>query len=259
MSLMRKFQKSMAAAASAPAGEVVSPGARVLGTMPQGMMGGQQLASMLDASLAEDLKALHDVASMERKAEIKRDTLLPKYRDYIAKLMASGKRHDLIGYYVVWAFDAGAIEEALRLAFWCLENGQALPEKFKSPMELFVATQTLAWAEAEYNAGRSYDPYLSAVLGAMDGSLNGAAWDVPDKIKAGYFRLVGLQAEQAGKLDVAVQSLERALDLGAQVKTALAAVKKRLDKTKTQPPLSAPETPPADTSGGESGAENQGG
>ncbi|MDO9630391.1 MAG: phage terminase small subunit [Humidesulfovibrio sp.] len=234
MSLMRTHQKRLAAAGG-PDAESLSAGARVLGTMPQGLMGGSKLAAMLAASLGEDLKALHEVASVERKAALKRDTLLPKYRDYVARLMGEGKGHELIGYYVVWAFDAGAIEEALQVAFWCLEHGQELPERFKSPLALFVSMQTLAWAEAEYNAGRGYEPYLGAVLAAMEAEGGeAAAWDVPDRIKAGFYRLVGLQAEKNGDLASAASNLERSMSLGGKVKTALDAVRKRQERDDKQ-------------------------
>jgi hypothetical protein len=234
MSLMRSHQKRVAAAGS-PGAETISAGAKVLGVMPQGLMGGSKLAAMLAASLEEDLKALHEVASVERKAALKRDTLLPKYRDYVARLMGEGKGHELIGYFVVWAFDAGSIEEALQVAFWCLEHGQELPERFKSPLALFVATQALAWAEAEYNAGRSFQPYLGTVLAAMvaDGD-EAAAWDVPDRIKAGFYRLLGLQAEKDGDLASAAECLERSLTLGGKVKTALDAVRKRQERDDKQ-------------------------
>lgn len=235
MSLMRSHQQKIAAAGATSPGEAISPGARVLGTMPSGFMGGSQLAAMLAASLEEDLKALHEVASLERKAALKRDTLLPKYREYVERLMGEGKSHELIGYYLVWAFDARAIEEALRVAFWCLEHGQDLPERFKSPLALFVATQTLAWAEAEYDAGRGYEPYLGAVLAAMEADGGETeAWDVPDRIKAGFYRLVGLRAEKDGGLANAVMNLERSMALGGKVKTALDAVRKRQEREEKQ-------------------------
>lgn len=233
MSLMRSHQQRAAAAASP--GEPISPGARVLGIMPQGLMGGSKLAAMLNASLEEDLKTLHEVSSQERKAALKRDTLLPKYREYVERLMGEGKAHELIGYYVVWAFDAGSIEEALRVAFWCLEHGQKLPERFKSSLPLFVATQTLAWAESEYDAGRGYEPYLGDVLTAIESDGDEAeAWDVPDRIRAGFYRLVGLRAEKDGDLASAATNLERAMSLGGKVKTALDAVRKRLERDEKQ-------------------------
>ncbi|WP_081678727.1 phage terminase small subunit [Desulfocurvibacter africanus] len=231
MGLMRNHQQAMQASRSIePAGQKIASGARVLGTMPTGLMGGQKLAAMLSASLTEDLKALHNVASVERKADIKRNALIPKYRDYVERLMADGQRHDLIGWFLVWCFDAGCIEDGLRVAFWCLEHGQTLPERFKASLPLFVATQLLEWAEREYNAERTFEPYLSIVLLEIesDGPDSGNTWDLPDQVKAGFHRLLGLQAEREGKLSLAAQELERAFALGAKVKTALEAVKKRL-------------------------------
>lgn len=102
-------------------------------------------------------------------------------------------------------------------------------------MALFVAMQTLAWAEAEYNAGRGYEPYLGAVLAAMEAEGGEAeAWDVPDRIKAGFYRLVGLQAEKNGDLASAASNLERAMALGGKVKTALDAVRKRQERDDKQ-------------------------
>lgn len=246
MSLMRKHQQAAKAVGSSePAGKVLAAGARVLGTMPTGLMGGHKLAAMLAASLAEDLKALHNIASVERKADLKRSTLIPKYRDYVDRLMADGQRHDLIGYFVVWCLDAGCIEDGLRVAFWCLEHGQTLPERFKASLPLFVATQILDWAEREYNAERTFEPYLSMVMREIEG--NGpdseTGWDVPDQVKAGFHRLFGLQAEREGKLSLAAQELERAFALGAKVKTALEAVRKRLsrDESEEQQPSAPPE------------------
>ncbi|EPR43130.1 small terminase subunit [Desulfovibrio sp. X2] len=248
MSLMRKHQQKVAAAAAAPAGQAIAPGARVLGTMPQGLMGGSKLAAMVTASLREDLDQLHGLASVERKADLKRDVLLPKYRDYVARLMADGKPHELLGWYLVWCFDAGRIEEALQVASWCMAHGQGLPEKFKSSLPLFVASQTLAWAEGEYNAARTFSPYLGQILADMEGD-DASAWDVPDQVKAGFYRLIGLQAEKDGDLQAASGALERAMDLGAKVKTALEGVRKRLSRTDTTTPApaaSAPEDSGAD-------------
>ncbi|WP_164561830.1 phage terminase small subunit [Nitratidesulfovibrio vulgaris] len=243
MSLMRRHQQAVREAASEGtphAGYAAGhTGGHVLDVMPTGLMGGSQLAAMLDASLAEDLAMLHDVASIERKAEIKRERLIPKYRDYAARLMGEGARHELLGYYIVWCFDAGHIEEGLRVAAWAMEHGQPLPERFRAGLPLFVATQTLEWAEREYNAGRAFEPYLTQ---AQELACSGG--DVPDDTVALFHRLRGLRAESDGDLATAERELARAFDLGAKVKTALEGVRKRLARTTettVTPPASHPE------------------
>lgn len=224
MSLMRTHQaRARMASVRKPGPD--GPGGKVLGSMPAGLMGASQLAAMLQASLDEDLAALHAVASVERKIAIKRETLVPKYRDYVARLLAAGQRHELLGYYLVWCLDAGIMEEGLRVATWALGHGQSLPVRFRASLPLFVASQALAWGEAEHNAGRTVEPYLAQAL-----ALTEPTGEVPDQIRAGFHRLFGLQAEQAGDLALAARELDRALDLGAKVKTAREAVYKRMAK-----------------------------
>ncbi len=237
MGFMRQHQARVRAEAAKQSGGT-SPrpaGGTVIAAMPGvggGKVGAQQLAALVTASLGQDLAALKDMASVERKAEYKRSVLIPKYRDQVDRLMADGKAHDAIAYYLVWLLDAGCVEQALHVAAWAMAHGQALPETFKSRLPFFVASQVLEWAEGEYNAGRAFEPYLSQILTLMEA--DPAAWDIPDAVKARYYRLPGLAAEKAGDLRSAAIFLERALTLGASVKTALDNVKKRLAKQETE-------------------------
>ena len=234
---------------------------QVLGQMPAapaaaiasgGLLSGQKLMAFLTASLAEDVKQLKDVHSHERKADIKRGTLIPKYRPYVARLRESDARHDLVGWYLVWLMDSGMVEDAWELARHCVATGQKLPENFKAEPGYFYADTLLAWAEAEFTAGRAFEPYVSALLedmadaddaggalplGGMGGSAGGdspplgkIAWNLPDAILARIHRLRGLAAEKAEDLDTARAELARALELGGKVKTALEAVQKKLEK-----------------------------
>jgi hypothetical protein len=224
MSLMRRHQQQIATGAEPqhPAG-----GTRVLGAMPAGLMGGNQLGTMLLASLQQDLAALKEIASKERKAAFKADVLLPKYADHVHRLMAAGQPHELIGWYLVWCFDSGRIEEGLQVAAWAQEHGQPLPERFSSSLELFVASQTLEWAEAQYNADHEFEPYLTQAQAML------AESDIPDTVRAGFHRIAGLQAEREDNLPEAEAQLARAYELGAKVKTALEAVRKRLARQET--------------------------
>lgn len=229
MSLMRSHQQAVREAMQTPAAEVIGTGAVVLGTMSTGLVGAQQLATMLENSLTEDLRILHELTSIERKVEHKRDVLLPKYREYMPQLMEAGQPHPLIGNYLVWCLDAGCIEEALTFADWCMLHNQPMPERFRASVPLFCASQVLQWAEREYNAGRSFEPYLTETLARIEGTIPDLPrWDVDDATCAGFHRLLGLQAEKDDRLADAEAALTRALDLGAKVKTALDGVRKRM-------------------------------
>lgn len=191
----------------------------------------RQQLSVLDMALAEDLAMLHDVVSIERRTAIKRDTLIPKYAEHVEQLKANNSQHKLIGYYLVWLFDAGLIEEGIELAHWCIENHQPLPERFRAKVPYFVASQVIDWAEAQHNAERDVEPYLSDVLTSIE---NVAEWEIPDAMKARYYRMRGLRAEAHGHMELAEHELARSLALGGKVKTALDAVRKRLERQQVE-------------------------
>lgn len=228
MSLMKKFQARMGGAEPAAA---ASKSAAVPGGMTPGMIGRQQLEALLTGALDEDLKGLHELQSVERKIQVKREQLLPKYREYVERLRSLGLHHDLLGYYLVWLFDCGEIEPAVELGLWCAEQGVSLPERFRRPLVSFVAGGVLEWAETQHDSGRSAEPYFSRLfeLAAGPGADGGApAWDLPDAMRAGYYRLRGLIRADAGDHAGAVAALERALQLGAKVKTVLAEQRRKL-------------------------------
>jgi hypothetical protein len=167
------------------------------------------------------LEALHSIASFERKAVFKRDTLLPKYAEYINRFRDSGQTHDLLGYALVWLFDCGFIERALDLAGWCMEHGQRLPDRFKSSVPLLVALRTLEWAKAEHDAGRSPEPFFGQVFDRLFDPDPELVWDVPDQLAANYLKLRGLALAKSGDVSGAVAVLRQAQEKGAKVKTVL--------------------------------------
>lgn len=209
---------------------------RVIAAMPKtsGKAGGtkgktasNQLEAFLSASLTEDLAVLSAESAKSRKAEIKRTTLIPKYAEYITRLKESGSTHELLGYYLVWLFDAGMIPEALEHAAWCMEKGLTLPDKFKSALPFFVASQVAEWAERERQAGRAVEPYFGVVFDKI--FADPASWNVPDDLLGAFYRIRGLIAMDAGVyLAKAESDLVMAADLGAQVKTKLETLRKKI-------------------------------
>lgn len=191
-----------------------------------GNLAGQQLAAFLDAALAEDLAVLKSMASVEDKVAHKRDELIPKYAKYVARLKAEKRPHELLGYWLVWLFDAGAIDAALEHAEWCINAGHPLPERFNSDLRFFIASQVTAWAEAEVTAGRAVEPYFGWLLEQAEN--DSKAWNLPDPLRGRMYRVKGLDAERAEDLPVAAAYLKKALNLGAKVKTALEKIHKKI-------------------------------
>lgn len=228
MSLMRRNQQNHGTVLG-----VMPPSQSPVAPTAFGLLAGQQLASFLNASLQEDVKTLKDISSKERKAAIKRDTIIPKYRDYVARLRGEGVKHDAVGWFLVWLMDSGMVEEGQELARYCVNTGQRLPENFKAEAGYFFADTLLTWAEGECTADRSFEPYVTILV--EDVAIDPEAWNVPDAILARAHRLRGLSAEKADKLEVAHAELTRAQELGAKVKTALDTVAKKLEKAVPPP------------------------
>lgn len=228
-SLMLQFQRAHAQNTGTVVGQwpKAAPPAPPTG-LPTGLMAGQQLAAFCAASLAEDLHALKSVASHESRDVMKRNTLVPKYADYVRRLREAGHTHELIGYYLVWLMDAGMVEEGLDLALWCVEHGQPLPEGFKATAAYFFADTLLTWAEGQTAAGRAVQPYLDQWRAAVEAAPE--AWNLPDGITARWHKVLAQQAELAGDLVAARLHYEAALALGAKCKTALDVVTRKLEK-----------------------------
>ncbi|WP_051258217.1 phage terminase small subunit [Desulfovibrio cuneatus] len=231
---LRRQQLAAAQVVAAMPAPIAPAAVSAEGVSPTSPMQNAQLNAFLHASLTTDLAMLKEHPSMERKITIKRETLLPKYAEYVQRLQEAGMQHDLIGYYLVWLFDAGDVGKGLELAMWCLGHGQNLPERFNSTVPFFTASAVATWAEAEQTAGRTVNPYAQMVLDAISATEN--PWPVPDSVTSRFYRVLGLQAETAGNLQEAFDLLHRAFELGAQVKTAFTRVEKALAKQQAEAP-----------------------
>ncbi len=208
----------------------ITVGAPTKNAATGGTLGKQQHAQLLADSLTEDLKKLHELKSIERKIEMKRTVLLPKYKSHVDELTGADKAAPLLGQYLVWLFDVGDMPRALALGLYCDAHGVDLPERFNRDLHTFMADAVLEWAEAEHTAERSPEPYFSQILEHITDATDEGGWDVPDALRAKFYRLSGFLLEAGGNLAGAKDALTEALKLGAQVKTRLSEVTKALEK-----------------------------
>ena len=118
-------------------------------------------------------------------------------------------------------------EQALELADFAMSQGQALPERFNRDIPTFVADELIEWAEAEYKAGRSPEPYVSDLLPRVDGE-----WSLFERIPARYHKQLGVLAMDRKDWASAIVHFERAESLyeSIGVGTRLAGSRKALAK-----------------------------
>lgn len=225
MSLLQQHRKKVLSMQKAQAEDT----GHVVASMPRpksGLVGAQQQLAVLAKALELDLAELKNMPSRERKIEYKRTTLVPRYRNQIKRLMADGKNHKVIYYFMVWCFDAGELDDALAAAEYCIKNAVPAPENFKSSAAYFMAAQIIDWANAQFTAGHDFEPYLGKALAII----NDTGAEIDDITKSGFYRLYGLYAVKSEDWAAAVEQLEKAQNLGAKVKTALQEAKKKLEK-----------------------------
>jgi tetratricopeptide (TPR) repeat protein len=178
----------------------------------------QKHLALMVSALAEDCARLSDLDSMEVRQRLKREELLPKYLDYVQRYRESGLNHPnpVLMQVLVWLFDTEQFEQGLELAEFAMAQKQEMPERFRRNIQTFVGDFVADWADAEYKAGRTPEPYLSQLLSRVDGE-----WQLFEKIPARYHKLLGLLAFDREEWAQAISHFERATALypGIGVKT----------------------------------------
>lgn len=164
----------------------------------------------MEDALAGDLERISAINSREQRQMLKRDELLPKYLEYVQRYRESGLNfpNPVLAYVLVWLFDTEQFTQGLELADFGMSQGQALPERFDRDIPTFVADAVIDWAEAEFKARRSPEPYVSNLLPRVDGE-----WQLFERIPARFHKLLGLIALNRQDWPVAIAHFERAEQL----------------------------------------------
>ena len=216
LSITRQFQQRVAA------GEVDGI---VCSQAETSLVHRQQKECVINAAIAEDLKILKGIKGLEDKADYKR-SLVIKYRERVETLQAQHDHRSIVlGYYLIWLFDAGYIPNATAFADYCIKYKVSTPETINRNVETFASDAVLAWSQEQFEADKSPEPYFSKYLEQID-SLN-----VPDKLKGKYWRLAGLLHEKADEIVQAYQAYKKAHEFGVKVKTRMEKLEKRLPPT----------------------------
>lgn len=188
----------------------------------------KHLQLMVDA-LNVDLERISSIDNHELRRQLKRDELLPKYLAYVQRYRDSELSfpNPVMMQVLVWLFDTAQFGTGLELANFAMSQGQELPERFKRNVQTFVADEVIDWAEAEYKAGRSPEPYLSDLLHLVDGE-----WQLFERIPARYHKQIGILALDQRDFAKAIIHFERAEALyeGIGVGTRLEGARKALAK-----------------------------
>ena len=213
MSLALKHKQRVLEQGPITSAEVYTPT-----TALAGPANAQKHLALMTTALAEDCARLSDLNNLGERQRLKHDELLPKYLDYVKRYRDSGLNHPnpVLMQVMVWLFDTEQFEAGLELADFAMRQGQTMPERFRRDIPTFVADAVIDWAEAEHDAKRSPEPYLSQLLPRVDGE-----WQLFERIPARYHKLLGILAMDQKQWAQAIVHFERATALypGIGVKT----------------------------------------
>ncbi len=229
MSLALRHKRRVLAEGPAAAAAIAAVVAYSPDTALDSPANAQKHLKLMESSLQADLERIGNIDSREQRQQLKRNELLPKYLEYVQRYRDSGLNYPnpVLMYVLVWLFDTVQFTQGLELADFAISQGQELPERFNRNIPTFVADEVIDWAEAEYKAGRSPEPYVSNLLHRVDGE-----WQLFERIPARYHKQLGLLAMDRKDWTAAILHFERAETLYSSigVGTRLAAARKELAK-----------------------------
>ena len=148
--------------------------------------------------LAHDKRLLHEIASFEKRAEIKRG-LLPDYQPWVDGVLAAAKapdRDDVFMTALTWLVDIGDLQRAIPLFAYALRHALPMPEQYKRDCATFVVEQAAEAALASITAKAPVD-----VAALTEIRLMTLEEDMPDEVRAKLEKALGLAlGETAGAL-----------------------------------------------------------
>ncbi len=163
--------------------------------------------------LAEDKRRLHDVQSIERRSEIKRE-LLPEYAPWVQGALegAHGVQDDVLMTVMVWSVDVGDLQQALTIGAYAIAHGLAMPDQYKRTTACLIAEEL-----ADY-ALRLKDGIDAATTDALEeAAAITEGQDMPDEVRAKLHKAIGLGLDKCGDKAEALGHLKRALALHDKV------------------------------------------
>lgn len=184
---------------------------------------------LLADSLENDCKRISSLPQGEARNQVKRDELIPQYRKYVDAYLSGGEvyANQVLVQVMIWAFDVGDIDLAVKLAEIAVAQDQSMPERFNRDLKTFVADAVLEWAQAQRTGGNPVEPYFGGMFALV------TTWPIHDVIKAKYHKFAAENAtaeDPAKALELYRRALE--IDPDCKVKTAMAKLEKALAAAK---------------------------
>lgn len=160
--------------------------------------------------LVDHRRRLKEIQSTERKIELKR-LLLPEYQAWINGVLGgdSGYQDEVFVTCLIWTMDIGDWPQALRMAAYAIKHALLLPDRFERTLGTLIAEEI---ADAALKAGATVPVDVLVEANQLT-----ADSDMPDQVRAKLFKAIGYGLRESSKPELALDYLQRALALFANI------------------------------------------
>ncbi len=154
---------------------------------------GANAYELMLAKLTEDKRRLHDIQSLDRRADVKRE-ILPDYAAWVDGALQGdhGVQDDVLMTVMVWRIDAGDFAGALQIAAYAIQHKLAMPDQYKRSTGCLVAEE---FADHALRL-ETISPEVTEQLQAANELT--AEEDMPDEVRAKLLKAIGYGMSQAG-------------------------------------------------------------
>lgn len=179
------------------------------------------------AAIIEDSRRLHDIESIERKIEAKRE-MLPNYEGYVAGVLeaGTGQQDDVLMTLMVWYLDVGDLKTGLDIADYAVKHGLETPDRYQRKTANLVAEEVADFALKLAEDAEDKEDVREQVLRTVDYFADA---DMHDQVKAKLYKALGNLDQATGRTESAIAAFERALALNDRV-----GVKKDIERLKKE-------------------------
>lgn len=173
---------------------------------------GANAYELMLAKLTEDKRRLHDIQSIDRRAEVKRE-ILPDYTSWVDGAIQGehGVQDDVLMTVMVWRIDAGDLVGALKIAAYAIQHKLAMPDQYRRSTGCLIAEEFADRALRLESISPEVTEQLKAACDLTEGE------DMPDQVRAKLLKAIGYGLSQAGDAAGALTHLKVALVMHEKV------------------------------------------
>lgn len=137
--------------------------------------------------MAQDKRRLHDIQSMETRAEVKRE-ILPEYEPWIEGVLKGeqGVQDDVLMTVMVWRIDAGDFLGALDIARYALKHKLSMPDQYKRTTACLIAEEMADAAIKAHDSGIAFNVEPLIITDEIT-----TGEDMPDEVRAKLLKAIG--------------------------------------------------------------------